>query len=115
MIVTFDWDETASKHFELAPIASALQAMGHQTAILTGRKTDAGIREQLLQSGYPDDMEIITKANYSGTIRDFKSKALQDLGADLHIDDDDLNLPDWHPTKVLTFEKPRIRFGKVSL
>ena len=113
MTVSFDYDKTVTEHAELAPIASALQAMGHKTYLLTGRKSDAGIKEYLLQAGYPDDMEIITKEGHPGTIRDFKSKKLQEIGADVHIDDDEINLPLWHPTKVLTFQKNRLKFGSV--
>lgn len=115
MIVSFDWDQTITEHPELAQLASSLQATGHQTVILTGRKTDAGIRELLQEAGFPEDTEIITKAGHDGTIRDFKSKKLQEMGVDIHFDNVSLDLPDWHPTKVLTFQKSSIKFGKVSM
>ena len=114
MTVSFDYDKTITEHAELAPIASALQAMGHKTYLLTGRRSDKGIKEHLLQAGYPEDMEIITKEGNPGTTRAFKAAMLANIGADIHFDDDDLDLPAYHPTKVLTFQQKNIRFGKVN-
>ena len=114
MTVSFDFDGVA-EHTELAQLASSLQATGHQTYILTGRKSDSGIRELLNNLGFPSETEIITKAGHDGSIRDFKSKMLQEIGADLYIDADaDFVLPAWHNTKVLTFQRSRLTFGYVS-
>ena len=114
MIISYDLDGTITDNPELAQVANAMQAMGHRNIVLTGRKSETGIRELLQSAGFPEDTEIITKENHSGTTRDFKSKMLQQVGADWHFDNDEnLNLPQWHPTRVLTFQKNRLKFGSV--
>lgn len=116
MIVSFDYDNTLTQHAELAALASALEAAGHRTVVLTGRKSDTGIGKALAQMGFPDTAEIITKAGHNGTIRAFKAEKLEELGADIHVDDDqDIDLPAWHPTKVLSFSKSRLRFGRMRM
>ncbi len=115
MLISYDLDGTITDNPELAQIANAMQAIGHRNIVITGRKSETGIRELLQSAGFPEDTEIITKENHSGTTRDFKSKVLADNGVDVHFDNDDLNLPDWHPTKVLTFSKPRLKFGRMNM
>ena len=114
MVISYDLDKTLTDNPELAQVANAMQAMGHRNIVLTGRKSDSGIRELLNNLGFPNETEIITKAGHDGSIRDFKSKMLQEIGADLHVDDQEIPLPDGHPTKVLTFQRSRLKFGRVT-
>ena len=113
MVISYDLDKTLTDNPELAQVATAMQAMGHRNIVLTGRKSDVGIRELLNNLGFPNETEIITKAGHDGSIIDFKSKKLQEIGADLYIDADEITLPDGHPTKVLTFQR-RMKFGRVT-
>lgn len=113
MVISYDLDKTLTDNPELVQVANAMQAMGHRNIILTGRKSATGIKEILQKIGFPEDVEIITKANHNGTVIDFKTKMLQQVGADWHFDDTELSLPEWHPTKVLTFQRSRIKFGTI--
>jgi len=113
MILSYDIDNTLTNHPELAEIASAMQAMGHRNIVLTGRKTDAGIKELLHSIKFPEDVEIITKANDKTTTRAFKERVLREQAVDLHFDND-LDLPALHPTKVVAFRQSSIRFGRFT-
>jgi hydroxymethylpyrimidine pyrophosphatase-like HAD family hydrolase len=114
MVVSFDMDNTVTSHPELADIANSLQAMGHTTLIVTGRKSDAGIMDFLHTHGFPQVDDIVTKAGHKGSTRAFKEKVLKENNVDVHFDDQDLNLPSSHPTKVMSFQTNKLRFGRSS-
>lgn len=109
MIVSFDYDGTITDHaYELGQLASSLNANGHRTLVVTGRKSADGIADFLHKNGFPE-MEIITKQDKS-TTRAFKERALRENGVDIHWDND-LDLPAYHPTKVVSFKQSNVRFG----
>lgn len=114
MIVAFDYDKTITDHaYELGQIASALSANGHQTMVVTGRKSSDKpmIADFLQRNGFPE-MEIVTKDDKT-TTRAFKERILREMGVDLHWDDD-LDLPSLHPTKVVAFKDDDVRFGYLT-
>ncbi len=112
---SFDLDNTVTSHPELAPIASALQALGHNIFIVTGRKSAEGVEDLLFTSGFPPVDAIITKAGHSGSTRLFKEAVLKEHNIDVHWDDDEnLNFPQSHPTKVLSFQGSKLRFGRTN-
>ncbi len=116
MVISFDLDGVVDEHaLELAPIANALQAQGHTLMVVTGRKSPSGVQDILFRNGFPPIDAIITKENHGGSNRSFKEQALRNNGVDLHFDNAELNLPFDHPTKVLSFQGNRLRFGRSDL
>ena len=116
MTIAADFDGTISEHtYELREFMNALSLAGHRLMVVSGRKTSEPIKDFLSQNGFPE-MDIVTKEGDTSTTRTFKSKVLADNGVDVFFENDEnLSLPQNHPTKVLTFQQRSLKFGRINM